>query len=185
MINIHQRPLPETRTPENSCTWVASAEIDGIVYLARSRRGAAHELARALAAAGLPDQSVRVEHDGLAGYMSYRSLHRMAGGTYVEGRSTVLARARYREDERFAASAQGAAQAVALPGNAVPEGSKNALQQPADIAGRPAGQPHFCAHCAEPFIPSRSWALHCSPRCRVSAHRAKLSAAAELAEAAE
>ena len=35
---MRQRPLPETRTPENSCEWGASAEVGGIVYLARSRR---------------------------------------------------------------------------------------------------------------------------------------------------
>jgi hypothetical protein len=61
---MRERPLPETRTPENSCEW-ASAEVGGIAYLARSRRGAAHALARTLVAAGIPDQLVSVEAAGV------------------------------------------------------------------------------------------------------------------------
>jgi hypothetical protein len=168
---MRQRPLPETRTAENSCSYLAETEIDGQHFEARSRRGAPHELARALVAAGVPDQPVSLTHQGLRGEMRYPSLHQMAGVTYVEGRSTILHRARYREDERFAE-----AEPIILPDSGAPDPAKNALQQPAGIMSRPEGQTRFCASCAAPFIPSRSWSLHCSPKCRVSAHRAKLSA---------
>jgi hypothetical protein len=127
-VTMHQRPLEDSRTPENSCTWLAETEIAGQCFDARSRRGATNALARALVAAGVPDQPVRVEHAGLRGHMAYPSLHRMAGQTYVEGRSTILHGARYREDERFAASEEGAAEPIILPDSGAPEAPKNALQ---------------------------------------------------------
>jgi hypothetical protein len=173
MITIHQHSLENSRTAENSCTWLAWTEIAGQRFEARSRRGAAHELARALVAAGILDQPVGITSQGTRGEMRYPSLHRMAGQTYVEGRTTILHRARYREDERFADPGERAAEPIILPDSGAPEAPKNALQQPAGI---PEGQTRFCASCAAPFIPSRSWSLHCSAKCRVSAHRAKLSA---------
>jgi hypothetical protein len=168
---IHQRPLPETRTAENSCAWLASAAVDNVIHTARSRRGAPHELARALVAAGVPDQQVSVTHEDLRGEMSYPSLHRMADRTYVEGRSTTLHGARYREDERFAASGEGVAEAIGLPETPAPPTSTNALQLPAGPTGHPAGERRQCASCGQPFIPKRVWAQFCSPKCRVSAHR--------------
>jgi hypothetical protein len=173
---MHQRPLEDSRTAENSCKWLAWTEIAGQCFEARSRRGAPQELARALVAAGVPDQPVRVEHAELRGHMAYPSLHQMAGVTYVEGRSTILHRARYREDERFAVTEEEAAEPISLPDSGAPEAPKNALRPQAGIMSHPGRGDHFCAHCSAPFIPSRPWSLHCSPKCRVSAHRAKLSA---------
>jgi hypothetical protein len=155
MITIHQHSLENSRTAENSCTWLAETEIDRQRFEARSRRGAPQELARALVAAGIPDQPVRVEHVGLRGHMAYPSLHRMAGVTYVEGRSTILHRARYREDERFAASEERAAEPIILPDSGAPDPAKNALQPQARdkpafvrVAPRPssrAGRGRFIA----------------------------------------
>jgi hypothetical protein len=173
-ISIHQRPLEERRTPENSCTWVAETEIAGQSFAARSRRGAPQELARALAAAGVPDQPVRVESAGLRGEMRYPSLHRMAGMTYVEGRSTLLQRARYREDERFAIAGEGAAEPIGLPSVTHPEAPESGISPSDGSLAIPEPEPR-CGSCGEAFVPSRSWATFCSAACRQKAYRQRLS----------
>ena len=89
MITIIQQPLQETRTPENSCLWLAECMVGGRHFEARSRRGAPAELARTLVAAGVPDQAVVV--DAVVGghlrrgALTYRSLRRLAGWTWTEG----------------------------------------------------------------------------------------------------
>ena len=96
-ITMHQSPAEPTRTPENNCTYAAEAIIDGQRYCARSRRGAPFALARVLVAAGMPDQPVQVMHEGLRGYMSYRSLHRMAVRTIEESGRGPVHDVRYRK----------------------------------------------------------------------------------------
>jgi hypothetical protein len=96
-IEISQRPEEATRTPENSCCWVAETMIVGKSYAARSRRGAPHELARLLASAGIPDQPVIVRSRDLAGHLLYRSLHAMAGFTIEENSGTTPRHVKWRE----------------------------------------------------------------------------------------
>jgi hypothetical protein len=85
MIEMAQRPLPKTRTAENCCLGLAECEVDRQRFEARSRRGAAHALARVLVAAGVADQPVEVRQDGLTVCIRYPSLHGMARRTYSEG----------------------------------------------------------------------------------------------------
>jgi hypothetical protein len=171
-VIIRQHPL-EDCTPENSCSYLAETEIDGQRYEAKSRRGAAHELARALVAAGIPDQPVRLTHEGLRGEMRYPSLHRMAGQTYVEGRTTILHRARYREDERFAVTEEEAAKPLILPDSGAPEGSEMRNKSAGGITGHPAHLQSFCPGCGKAFAPSRRWAAFCSAACKQKAYRAR------------
>jgi hypothetical protein len=184
---MRQRTIPGTRTPGNSSKWLVAAEIDGRTYSASSRRGAPQELARVLVAAGIPDQPVRVLSDvcvwadgairteQLRGHMNYHSLHGMAGWTSVEGERTILGRTRYREDERFASPA---ARPVISLDSVEPEPRKNALQPAPRPRSHPVTETRLCAHCSTPFAPSRAWSLHCSPKCRVAALRARRRAVA-------
>src|SRR5579875_2442513 len=82
MLVIEQRALEATRTPENSCAWLATCAIGGRRFEARSRRGAPAALARLLVAAAIPDQPVE--------------LHALAAMTWEEGAATPLRRARYK-----------------------------------------------------------------------------------------
>ena len=84
MILVNQYMQPDSRTQNNGSAWIAEAMVDGKLYSARSRHGAPMALARELVAAGVGDQPVRVSTDGVAGHLTYRSLHRMAGRTIVE-----------------------------------------------------------------------------------------------------
>lgn len=79
-----QRPLKETRTPDRPCRWEATAVWRRRRYVASSRSGAAFALARLLVDAGAEDGPVEV------GGIAYRSLHRMAGLTVTEGRTTSV-----------------------------------------------------------------------------------------------
>ena len=96
-----------TRTPERSCFYEAECEVDGRRYAARSRHGAANELARVLVSAGVPDQPVEVRHTGLKGCVSYPSLHEMAGWTYEESAGVSLRRVRWKPLPDFTAAGQG------------------------------------------------------------------------------
>src|SRR5579875_2595577 len=71
MLVIEQRALEATRTPENSCAWLATCAIGGRRFEARSRRGAPAAL-------------------------RYRSLYALAAMTWEEGAATPLRRARYK-----------------------------------------------------------------------------------------
>jgi hypothetical protein len=108
MITIHQHPIEDSRTPGEACKWLATATVDGAPYEARSRYGAPHELARQLVAAGIEDQPVQVITGGLAGQMTYRSLHKMAGRTLEENRTTPLREAGWVDPAVRAAQFTGA-----------------------------------------------------------------------------
>jgi hypothetical protein len=93
LIVARQHAIEETRTG-GGCRWLAEARVEGVLYVAQSRHGAAHELARRLVEAGIEDAPLRLHTDGLAGHAAWRSFHAMAGFTYVEGVGT-LRRVRY------------------------------------------------------------------------------------------
>jgi hypothetical protein len=104
-VIVNQRADEASRTADNSCAYDAETEIGGVVYKARSRRGAPNELARQLVSAGIADQPVIVRTFGLTGEIAYRSLHGMAAWSYSEGRTTRLQRARWSDPtERFGAA---------------------------------------------------------------------------------
>jgi hypothetical protein len=101
VIEMHQWPDEPTRTPENICLYEAETVIGGQRYSARSRRGAPFALARMLIAAGIPDQLVRGTHKGLRGYLSYRSLYRMAELTIRESATVSVRLDRFKERPDF------------------------------------------------------------------------------------
>ena len=84
-IVVKVRSLEETRTPNSGCLWLAECEIGGRRFQARSRHGAANDLARQLIAAGVADQPLVVHSDGLRGYLRWGSLKAAAKRTYTEG----------------------------------------------------------------------------------------------------
>lgn len=86
---IHAAMWPEeaTRTSSKSCFYTATGTVDGVTYTARSRSGAAFELARTLIAAGIPDSELRVGQKGHKGDLIYRSFHAAAEWTIKEDAS--------------------------------------------------------------------------------------------------
>ena len=132
MIRVHQRPEERTRSANNGCCWIAEAIVNGILYSARSRHGAPHELARALVAAGIPDSPMQVMTAGLRGETTYRSFHAMAGYSFKENAQTPLRRARYRPPE----TAQEGGPAAPKQGVNAPAGSPAAPEAPAALAVR-------------------------------------------------
>jgi hypothetical protein len=84
-IVVKVRPLEETRTANSGCLWLAECEIGGQRFQARSRHGAANDLARQLVAAAVADQPLVVHFDGLRGYLRWGSLTAAAKRTYTEG----------------------------------------------------------------------------------------------------
>jgi hypothetical protein len=97
VITVQCRPLPETRTSNSACAWLAECEVDGRRFNARSRHGAPNALARELVAAGIPDDALEIHFEGLAGTMRYPSFHAAAGWTFSESASTPLRRVPFRE----------------------------------------------------------------------------------------
>ena len=94
-IRVYQHSEETTRSANNGCSWIAETIINGIVYSARSRHGAAHELARVLAAAGIPDAVMRVTTAGLRGETVYRSFHAAADRTIEENAKVAVRSRRY------------------------------------------------------------------------------------------
>jgi len=96
---------------------VAYVPIDGRTVTARSRRGAPNELARLLAAAGIPDGPMHV----LSNFdphvaLRYRSFHAVAGYTYTES-DRPLQRVRYvAPQDRFQAIREASKQGGVCPG---------------------------------------------------------------------
>lgn len=102
-IEVSMWPLEETRTPNNSCRYVAECVVGGVTYSARSRRGASNELCRALVAAGVPDGPMRVQERGHKGPFTYDSFHAAAQWTYEESEKVPLHRVRWRPPPDFKA----------------------------------------------------------------------------------
>jgi hypothetical protein len=90
-LHVRQDMIPNSRSKERGSSWRAESTIDGVVYEAPSRSGAAYALARVLVAAGIPDGPVTT------GRMSWPSLHRMAERTISESAKSPLHSAVYRE----------------------------------------------------------------------------------------
>jgi hypothetical protein len=123
-IRVYQHAEETTRSANNSCSWIAETIVNGIVYSVRSRYGAAHELARVLVAAGIPDAVMRVTTAGLRGEMVYRSVHAMAAYTFRENAQTPVRRARWVAPE----DATQRDQAAPTPGANAPPGTPVAAQ---------------------------------------------------------
>jgi hypothetical protein len=176
MIHIRQCPVPRSRTP-TGLAWGAVTEIDGKSYSAVSRHGAPQSLARALVAAGIPDQPVEVRSEvcvfdngaeirteELRGCISYRSLHTMAKTTFAESATAPLRRVRFEEQPEglFVRSGDG----------------ENAFHRPPDdIVVIPEHAPPFlerrrCVSCDSDFVPVRRDQRFCRGACRLRAHRA-------------
>ncbi len=75
--------------------WIAETVIDGAQVQARSHSGASYALARKLVAAGVPDQPVRVSQDGIAGHITWPSLHKHALRTIAESATHPITGGRY------------------------------------------------------------------------------------------
>jgi hypothetical protein len=161
MIKIDCSIVPGSCAGTGSA-YVAETTVGSQRYSATSRHGAPNALARELA--GVPDDAVEVHYEGLAGCMSYRSLHAMALWTYSEGNSP-LSRTRYVKFERGAVAAEaGVGEPTA---DVSPEGSG----ENASVAAPGLSVTRSCDGCGASFVPKRSDAKFCSARCRVAAHR--------------
>jgi hypothetical protein len=181
VIIVHCRPLPETRTQNSACAWLAECEIDGRQFEAKSRHGAPNALARELVAAGIPDQPISIHYEGLAGAVRYRSFHAAAAWTFAESQSTPLRRVPYRE---FGEPSEGAETLHRPPEQMRFSVGHGSLEGPAEntpfsaqpdegskSTPIPGGARPRCVTCGQEFQPRRPWATFCSARCRVAAHR--------------
>jgi hypothetical protein len=130
--------------------YAAETDIAGKRYGSTSRHGAPNALARVLVEAGIADDTVEVRYAGVAGCMSYRSLHAIARFTYSEG-NTPLRRVPY------VAREAGSWEPTA---GVLPEPS------PASDAVAAPQLSVTCEGCDQSFTPKRSDARTCGPACR-------------------
>jgi hypothetical protein len=107
MISVLERPLENSWTPERSCLYDAECEVSGQHYSARSRHGAANELARVLVCGGVPDQPVEIRQVGLKGCITYCSLYELAHWTYEESAAMPLRRVRWKPSPDFITAVRG------------------------------------------------------------------------------
>jgi hypothetical protein len=201
MIEIRQRPIPGSRSGTGSL-WEASAEIDGKSYSAVNRHGAPQSLARALVAAGIPDQPVEVRSEvcisdsgaeirteQLQGCIRYQSLHTIAQTTFEEG-DRPLHRAQFKERPQIAFPLQPGAQEMRFmtpAGILTPADQFEALAADGGIGQKCVSSPpddvtvplpteprqtRRCEGCDGDFLPARPWSRFCAPACRLRAHRA-------------
>lgn len=89
MIEVYQRPLPDTRTPTLACKWQATCGVGGKTYVEVSRAGATHELARTLVNAGTPHGAMVIRTEGRAGTMTVPSIHEWARWMYSGDRRVL------------------------------------------------------------------------------------------------
>src|SRR5215469_11602013 len=71
--------------------------VDGVGYAATSRFAASFEMARLLGDPGILDQPVAVMQDGIAGCITYPSLHRMARHTIKESATHPVHHAQWQD----------------------------------------------------------------------------------------
>jgi hypothetical protein len=156
-------PDESTRTPNSPCSWIAETSIDGRTCTARSRHGAANELARQLVDAGIPDRPMTIHYRGRPGTMTYRSFHGAAVWTFSEG-NQPLRRVRYRELPEGGFIRSG-------------HGEKAFHQAPDDVVVTSPSEPLItarrCVSCAGAFVPVRRDQRFCSSSCRLQAWRAQ------------
>ena len=81
--------------------------VDGRRYSAKSRHGAANELARVLVSAGVPDQPVEIRQVGIKGCATYRSLQELASWAYEESATVPLRRVRWKPRPDFSVDFRG------------------------------------------------------------------------------
>jgi hypothetical protein len=142
-------PDEATRTSNSACVWTAEAMVEGRTYTARSRHGPANQLARQLVAAGFPDRSMVIRYRGLAGTMTYRSLHAAATWTFSEGERR-LRRVRYREPPEGVFLGSGTGQKCVSPSMADDVGRPpaNGRKAPLAVARLDGQQRRFLAPAA-------------------------------------
>jgi|SRR6516165_7825516 len=151
-----------TRTPNSPCVWIAETSVDGQTYTARSRHGAANELARQLVDTGIPDRPMVIHYRGRPGTMTYRSFHAAATWTHSEG-NQPLRRVKYKErpEGLFLRSGDGENAFRRPPDDIVvllePDAIETGLRQ--------------CVSCGRDFQPARPWSRFCSAACRLRTHR--------------
>jgi hypothetical protein len=155
--------------PNSACVWIAEATVEGRTYTARSRHGAANELARQLVAAGLADQPMVIRHDGLAGTMIYRSFHAATMWTFGEG-ERPLRRVRYRQPPEGGFLGSGTEQKCVSSPMAGDMEIRPANRRKTE-APPPAIETRRCDGCDADFRPARRWSRFCCPACRLRAHR--------------
>jgi hypothetical protein len=113
MIEVETWADEATRGMASVCYWVAETVLDdGRRFNARSRHGAANELARRLVEAGVADDELQVYEtrgDRRIRTLHYRSFHGAAKWTFSEGDAPVH-RARYVSPENIRASVAASAQ---------------------------------------------------------------------------
>ena len=180
-ITVMTWPIEATRTPNSACVWVAEATIDGRICTARSRHGAANELARQLVVAGFVDRPMAIRYHRLAGTMTYRSFHAAARWTFGEGERT-LRRVRYRHPPEGVFLGSGTGQKCVSSPLADDMESLPANRRKAELPP-PAIETRRCDGCDADFRPGRPWSRFCCPACRLWAHRrlAGVTGAQELA----
>jgi hypothetical protein len=150
--------VPDSRTTRGSA-WHAIATVNDVTYSATSRSSAVAALCRELVAGGVPDGSMAVTFNGVAGEMIVRSIHKFAGTTLTEGDGPIHRTAwRPFESARLAAAGSrymGEVEPAAIPG---PCGHNvSAPAPPLSVT---------CEGCGQPFTPRRSDAKTCGPACR-------------------
>ena len=139
MIVIHQRADEASRSPDRPCYYDAEANVLGgssasspdaerqrlgQSYTVRGRYGACHDIARQLVAAGIPDQPVTTIQEPQGWRIGYPSLHPMALRTIVEGVTTTIREAVWKDPaERFATLAGAAEHLPQNRGEAADHGS--------------------------------------------------------------
>jgi hypothetical protein len=174
-LEVSCRPLPETRTANNPLYWVASCEVDGRTFEARSRRDAPRELARVLLAAGIPDRPLRISYAGVKGARRYSSFHAEAASTTVESASTPVRRSRYAERTDHISELEGSE-----PANGSYGTDQKMRNRPVAVSQQPPeADPHqkarastqICDGCGAEFVPARKWSTFCSGACRQAAYR--------------
>jgi hypothetical protein len=189
-IAVFCRPLEETRTPSNSCYWLAECELAGQHFEARSRVGAPNELARVLVAAGVPDAPMVVSYEGLRGTTTCRSFHEAAKWTYSESPATPLRRVRFRELDagalprrseggfpllREAQNRGVKTEPILREGSATFTPFSKAPSPESRIGQKVAETAEFrvtrCEGCGSEFRPRRLGMTFCSGACRQKAYR--------------
>jgi hypothetical protein len=145
MIEIQQRPDYATRTPENSCKWIATADVGGNIYTAKSRKGAPYALARVLVAAGIEDHPVQVESNGtIRSLTTYPSLHEMARWTIAETVTRPARQMRWRDpaiESAQIAARKGSKQGVsALAGTPIAPRASGAMRRAPAVAFEDAAE---------------------------------------------
>jgi hypothetical protein len=154
MIEVMTWPEESSRTPQKSCYWVAETTIDGIVYRARSRQGAANELARTLIAAGVADAPMETylppaERWGPCARMGwgspgmrlqyFGSLYRAAGSTHQESATRSVHREQYVPPDEIAAARAGKREKRGESGSGVPEYHPSPEEAVSGVCGEPGG----------------------------------------------